>query len=288
MKLSPKELGSLLERFDGDGDGTVNGTEFLLEFCKIKNAATKAVKIAKEAEARKAKEYYDKLGETYLERFAKVKEVEMDANFGEKDYESAMRKLEKVSLFFDPARSNVLRGFQGWLNPTAFASQLKRCFNIQLNSKELGAMVKHFDLDNSGTIDGTEFVIGFNNMSHEAKKKEKQRIMKEGALRKNVVRDVEKKFKMKFKKKMLRLPSLDKDKKNNNAEGRGQKVGDGREGFKFNDASLLRPNSMVMSSSTYMDTSIGNMRNFDDFNIGSAKVPPLNGRVSTAQARGLR
>jgi len=67
-----------MERFDGDGDGTINGTEFLLEFCKIKNAAKNAVKVAKEREAKKAKEYYDKLGETYMERFAKVKEVEMD------------------------------------------------------------------------------------------------------------------------------------------------------------------------------------------------------------------
>jgi len=128
VRLNPKELGCLLDRFDGDKDGTINGTEFLLEFCKIKNAAKLAMRVAKESEANALKAHYDKLGESYLERFAKVKQTKMNSDFKEGHYKRAMSKLEKVALFFDPERSNGLAGFQGMLDPSAFASQLKRCF----------------------------------------------------------------------------------------------------------------------------------------------------------------
>ena len=46
--MTPSQLGALISHFDGDGDGTIDGTEFKLEFCKISEAAKKAMKLANE------------------------------------------------------------------------------------------------------------------------------------------------------------------------------------------------------------------------------------------------
>jgi len=169
---------------------------------------------------------------------------------------------------------------------------------MHLGAKELGALVKHFDTDESGTIDGKEFVIGFNAMSNKAKKKEKERIAREGERRKEVLYEVEKKFKEKFRKKTLRLPSLGDKEGKKRTTGKSThtmenatQAGIGREIHHFDAESFLKPNSMRMSGSSYMDTSI-DYNNFDECRDASlntnanddTNLRPLNGRVSTAQA----
>jgi len=286
--LISKYLLLALNRFDGDGDGTINGTEFLLEFVKIRDATKKALRQTRISEAQAAKAYYDKKGEECLQRFAKNPETKMDANYTDNDYQKAMRKLEKVALFFDAARSTSLVGFQGLLDPNDFASQLFRCFGIKVTEKELGSMVNHFDRDSSGTVDGTEFLLGFNGMAHRAKQLEKQRIKEDSVFRRSVLDKTHKKNKNKFKKKLeaLKLPSLmdssialhensNTNNNNNNNNNTNNHKKRNHQPTPFDSSSFLNPNPFQRSTSTYMHMRIE----------GGSPISPLNGRVSTAVAR---
>ena len=97
-------------------------------------------------------------------------------DFQEMDYKSAMKKLGRVALFYDPERAQSTRGFEGLLDPFAFKQQLQRCFSLHFNPKELGAIVDHFDKDKNGFIDGSEFLVGFYTLSQKEKRRERLKV----------------------------------------------------------------------------------------------------------------
>jgi hypothetical protein len=77
--------------------------------------------------------------------------------------EAADRKLTKISISFDSQSYNShLAGFSGsMLNKQEFSIQLRRCLNINLRKIEMDALFEKMDVDNSGLIDGVEFVRYF-------------------------------------------------------------------------------------------------------------------------------
>jgi Ca2+-binding EF-hand superfamily protein len=177
IKLTPPQLGAMMSHFDNDASGTVDGAEFKLEFCRIAGVAKQAMKEANERQKKKVKDYYDAIEAKQVEKFAKVPETKYDKNFSDKHYERAMSKLGQVAKFHDPERAQSTVGFQGLLDPGAFKEQLRRCFGIKFTEKELGALIMHFDRDDSGSIDGTEFLIGFYGLAAKAKAAEKDRVL---------------------------------------------------------------------------------------------------------------
>jgi hypothetical protein len=78
IRLTPPQLGAILSHFDADGDGTIDGTEFKLEFCRISEAAKKAMKQANEQQAEKVRTHYNALQERSLAKFNKVPQGEME------------------------------------------------------------------------------------------------------------------------------------------------------------------------------------------------------------------
>jgi hypothetical protein len=75
----------------------------------------------------------------------------------------ADRKLAKVSISFDSGSYNShLAGFSGAkLAKKEFGIQLRRCLNINLKKIEQDALFDKMDVDQSGEIDGVEFIRYF-------------------------------------------------------------------------------------------------------------------------------
>jgi len=98
----------------------------------------------------------------------------------EEDLRVAEMKLTKASLSFNPTgTSNVLVGFQGAdLTMAELDSQLRRSLSIILRKRELEALFRSMDLDNSGTIDGVEFTRYFLQMGIDERKRHKMSVLR--------------------------------------------------------------------------------------------------------------
>lgn len=82
-------------------------------------------------------------------------------------YDDALRtanaKMTKISTSFNSQNyHSCVRAFQGpLLDMTDFATQLKRCLNINLRAVEVAALFDKMDTRHDGRIDGVEFVRYF-------------------------------------------------------------------------------------------------------------------------------
>lgn len=83
----------------------------------------------------------------------------------------ANEKLSKISLCYDPLNNNNdMKGFEGLiLNKKELNFLMKRCLNINLKAAEMDVLFVTMDVDNSGTIDGVEFVRYFIDMGNKAR-----------------------------------------------------------------------------------------------------------------------
>lgn len=76
---------------------------------------------------------------------------------------TANAKMTKISTSFNSQNyHSCVRAFQGpLLDMTDFATQLKRCLNINLRAVEVEALFQKMDMRHDGRIDGVEFVRYF-------------------------------------------------------------------------------------------------------------------------------
>ena len=162
--LTPAELKAVFEIFDNDGNGTIDGAEFLVNFFKMGFTERQA-----QLKWRKARNTRILIRESKQATLKKQKKDEfadsqVDWNYSEKDRRRGMKKLEHAALSYMRNGTRMtglagLKGFQGAeLLPMTFREQLKQAFGVCLTKKELGAMIHEIDLDKSGTIDGAEFL----------------------------------------------------------------------------------------------------------------------------------
>ena len=164
IKLTPPELGALMAYFDKFGEGSVNCTNFQIQFLRT----------GFEERNRVRKEYRELL-KTREERVQKVemKKVEketlrqlkeVDYEFTETTFDSSLQKLVAMCHSFD----GRTLGPAGWkafdsasLNPSQFKEMMKRTFNVHLNPQELGAMVTYFDTEMTGSVSCVHFLNCF-------------------------------------------------------------------------------------------------------------------------------
>ena len=162
IKLTPAELGAIMVMFDKDGNGTISCAEFLHEFFKIgratKDTANRLNVAAKEDRKKKKEERIMKRKEKYAQ-LAIIPRV----NYSPEDLMAAKAKLEKIAEYWDKNRQGSLNDFVygDEMSPTIFREQLRRNFNLMLSPAELFALFDDFDLDSSGRVDGTEFLVQF-------------------------------------------------------------------------------------------------------------------------------
>ena len=164
IKLSDPEFHELMGEFDGDGDGTVNGSEFLVRFMSI-GFKEKSRIAHRRREKQKKRELADRM-EAKRSLMLKEEKMEMNitSNFSKADLQSALDKIQQVAGDYDASSASAmsLQGFLGTpLTPGNLRDMLRRTFNLRLSGPEIGAMMSAFDQDRSGTLDGSEFLINF-------------------------------------------------------------------------------------------------------------------------------
>ena len=164
IRLSPPELGAMMHYFDRDGDGTVNCSEFVIQFFKRgfeerSNIIRRRRALQELLEKRRVEEE----GLLLLEGLARAA-MKVDYNYSRRDFDSAMLKLTDAAVKYSKRSAGTvgLDAFEGAeMTPAVFKEQLKRVFNIRLSPQELGALMHYFDKDGDGTVQCSEFLIQF-------------------------------------------------------------------------------------------------------------------------------
>ena len=99
--MTKKEVGAIFGRFDSDGDGTVNGKEFMASILQIwsGNALEKVRARREEEEGRRSKKR-EKEKEMEDKVIAELTSVKLSDRFDEDDFNSGLDKLESAAVLF--------------------------------------------------------------------------------------------------------------------------------------------------------------------------------------------
>ena len=169
IKVTGKELGSLVDLFDSDKSKRIDCTKFVVKFTGMgfeerDKVHQEQLQKKKDALAKEKKEMYDQLkkGDALLPK------TDINYDFEKSDFNSAMEKIRVEASKYDRTHPSApsLQGFQGSnLAPVDFKDQLRRAFNIQLAPRELGALVKYFDSSATGSVDAVEFLLHFSKIN---------------------------------------------------------------------------------------------------------------------------
>jgi len=181
LKLNGKETGALVSHFDKSGKKTVNCKEFLVVFLQLgitERAKFHKRMLDKQNEENRQRELEEE--RKLLERVTRP--TELDKCYNELDQKSANAKLLAAAEGFDknhPAAPSLAAFDISTMTPGLFKENLKRCFNVNLTSKELGYVVQLYDTKNCGEVDSKEFLTRFLTMGKK-ERFEKHRIFLEG------------------------------------------------------------------------------------------------------------
>lgn len=162
--LDPEELAAMMDFFDSDGSGAVDGAEFASRFFRLSSEMRRA-RLEKERQGlaerkRTAKEVHDAIEERYFRRtLAKVAD-----EYTPDDEASALEKIAKVARgTLTGATAPELRPFKegAFLDATALRHYLRSCFRVKLSPEELAALIGILDQSGDGLIDAGEFLNCF-------------------------------------------------------------------------------------------------------------------------------
>lgn len=87
---------------------------------------------------------------------------------------TAKKKLGVAAAYFDKDKMSTGGFTSETLNPTEFKSQLRLNFNVELSSKELGAVVTWFDTIGNRTVDTKSFLFKFFQLGEEERQKRRR------------------------------------------------------------------------------------------------------------------
>jgi Ca2+-binding EF-hand superfamily protein len=167
---SAKELGALLHYFKAKPDGSINCSDFLTEFMRLgytqrqsfhKEMLVKQRSAIKDAE----KGHQDKMAAQWDKGGSDVA-----WECSEEEASKAIEKLRLAASKYDKAgpAAATLEAFSCKnLHPTMFREMVKLTFNLKLNPRELGVVVKRYDVTGERLVDCSEFVTDFLRMGFE-------------------------------------------------------------------------------------------------------------------------
>ena len=168
--FTDEEFEYICELFDDNGDGNIDGPEFLIAMRLV----TSAWKTRQQQIARKKEVQFQLTQKEIEDKAAAEKEAELEAacdwNYTEDDQSSALAKLTAVAgkyIKSDPTAPSLASFEVKFLKPTAFKVLMRNTFSIAFTSKELGALVRMFDVDGSGLVDTTSFLLKFSRLGLE-------------------------------------------------------------------------------------------------------------------------
>jgi len=172
--LDRAELGALLKTVGCDNDGQVSCAEFLRYFLRLGiNGRDKERSDQRERQAFLDEKAAKARAKKKLEADNKIM-LEVDYNYDEVDEEKAMDKLREASWKYDRNAPGcvALDGFEvEALNPGEFKDLVRRVFNLNFTSTELGFIVQKYDAKKTGTIHSKTFLIEFLRLGQEIRHK---------------------------------------------------------------------------------------------------------------------
>lgn len=180
VDLTLEEAEELLKDADADGNGLLDGAEFLLMF--FREAHEERSKVAHKVQAARR----EVAAAAKLEKEEENKrDVDKDAGAFSSDFEPAdtqraLRRLAEYARTFDVLSEDGKRtsaNFSCVLRPAALKEQLLKSFGMKTTRRELGALIAHFDQDGDGDVSGAEFMVTFNKLGTLARNKERKRIV---------------------------------------------------------------------------------------------------------------
>ena len=166
VKLTAEELGATVRWMDADGNGTIDGSEFLREFWKFgavehlrsqREAKRRERLVARQQRAAKA---------DWMTRFSLVTPATVTPTFTANHLREAEQLLANAAADMDTGsiHSKNIRGqvFDGApMTPADLATALRMNFRVILDAPQLAAIVGTYDDDGNGTIEGSEFYQHF-------------------------------------------------------------------------------------------------------------------------------
>ena len=166
VKLTAEELGATMRWMDYDGNGTIDGSEFLREFWKF--GAVEHLRSQREARRReKAQARQQRAARAdWMTRFSTVTPATVTPTFTERDLREAEQLLANAAADLDTGsvHSRMIRDqvFDGApMTPAMLATALRQNFRVTLDPPRLAAIVGTYDDDGNGTIEGSEFYRHF-------------------------------------------------------------------------------------------------------------------------------
>jgi len=152
LTLSRRELGAMVKRFEGKEEGRINCANFVAHFlklgfkerCKQDEFRRRGAVARSEAEDKRR----DSARRDRSPDSTASKDSGIDFKFTHADLQSAVQKIALASRDYNPNSPTALRldAFDcKSMRPLLFRSMLKRCLQIKLTNKELGALMSIFD-----------------------------------------------------------------------------------------------------------------------------------------------
>eukprot|EP00611_Tribonema_gayanum_P019513 TRINITY_DN3392_c0_g2_i1.p1 TRINITY_DN3392_c0_g2~~TRINITY_DN3392_c0_g2_i1.p1 ORF type:complete len:657 (-),score=135.09 TRINITY_DN3392_c0_g2_i1:93-1979(-) len=173
LKLSPGELGALMQEFGREGGKSIDGAQFMGHFTQLgrheRYAQLQRQRRQDEALRQRRQRHQDEV----VSRLGALVAARVNWSPSDAARATALNKVAKEAAHYDRDRSIGLQNMlSGSMDVTGFNTQLRQGFGIRLSSAELGALFKVFDLDGGGTVDGAEFLNAFFKLGREERAKQ--------------------------------------------------------------------------------------------------------------------
>lgn len=174
--FEPKELGAVVKRYQHEKlRNMVDGKVFLIAFMKLGfdgRARNKAHTLQKQRQDELTRKHE---AEMKLHMSAQRVALDLETDFADADYKSAMKKLTAASALYDKNAPGcvALDAFDAaFLTPGMFREVAKRTFNLVFEPKELAAMINQFE-NGKGNLDCQKFLVHFIRVGAEEREKAK-------------------------------------------------------------------------------------------------------------------
>jgi Ca2+-binding EF-hand superfamily protein len=163
MKLTPPELGALMDFFDADENGYIKCHNFIIKFSRLglEERQLKSERFRKHDLEVKEKR---KLSELNKLKNADEKNHIKTVEFNEEQFNTAMTKLTDAAIKYNsngPGSAGLAAFEATHMQPHIFREQLKLAFGVIFTNNELSALMSYFDKANHGRIVCKDFIIQF-------------------------------------------------------------------------------------------------------------------------------
>ena len=150
LALNGSELAALLTKYDPYRTGNFDCQEFLRQFLR-RGFEIREAKNKRWRELQRANEELAKAEATQkLEQASKKKFLNL-GEFNQSDFDSAMKKLDVGAQKYIKRPGDTLDAFEAKSMPAhVLQSQLKMAFNVDINPRELAALMNYYDPRKTG------------------------------------------------------------------------------------------------------------------------------------------